>query len=145
MSWGQSVFQYLPRRISTPEIKQNHEANYRMQYGSGDFYKRKHSHKEFLSSSSMANLRALTEDGFDGNDWKAILSNRNQLDKNRTQGFPTSSNGKSNGKSKYYDPNMKSSAHDDPNLQIPMQTEYIESIKTSFFQLGTCVCNEICL
>mmetsp|Transcript_9411 Transcript_9411/g.9214 ORF Transcript_9411/g.9214 Transcript_9411/m.9214 type:complete len:637 (+) Transcript_9411:167-2077(+) len=134
MSWGQSAFQYLPKVISTPEIKRDHEdtPNYRMQYGSTkdshDIHQRlnsKHKRKEFHSSSI---LRALTEDSFDKNDWKSILSNKNGI-------LPTFGDS-TYGKSKCDGPGMKSSAHNDLDLQVPMQTEYIESIKTSFFQLG---------
>ena len=46
MSWVQSVFQFLPRVISTPEVKRDDEDthNHRKQYGSfenpNDFHKR---------------------------------------------------------------------------------------------------------
>lgn len=137
MSWAQSLFPFLPRVISTPEIKRDHEDMEKhrgLQHSSfqnpSDFHRRLNSknskRKNYYSSSS---LRELIEEDIDKNGW-----NVNQSDTNGKTILPFF-----NCKSKYHNPILNSSVRPDPTLQTPMQTEFIESIKTQFFQLGMCI------
>jgi hypothetical protein len=57
------------------------------------------------------------------NDWKSILSNKNGI-------LPIFGDS-TYGKCKYDGPSMNSAAHDDLDLQVPMQTEYIRGIGMS--------------